>query len=124
MSQRRTRQKDAVLEVLGRAEAPLAPPEILSQARKIVPTIGLATVYRILKRLLDDGTVTVVQLPGEPPLYELAGKGHHHFFRCRQCGSMYEVGGCNELLRRLVPRGFRLEEHEVYLLGKCASCAK
>jgi len=73
---------------------------------------------------LKKEVVATVQLPGEVPRYELAGKGHHHFFRCRQCGSMYAVGGCTDLIEGLVPQGFRLEDHEVFLFGTCSSCAR
>ncbi|MCE5278203.1 MAG: transcriptional repressor [Planctomycetaceae bacterium] len=122
MSERQTRQKAAVLEVLRRTAVPLAPPQLLLKAQELVPTIGQATVYRILKALQDKAVISSVQLPGEPPLYELAGKSHHHFFRCRRCGFMYEVEGCAELVKRLVPRGFKLEDHEVFLFGTCSSC--
>ncbi|MCE5326554.1 MAG: transcriptional repressor [Planctomycetaceae bacterium] len=124
MSERNTRQKAAVLEVLSQAAVPLAPPQLLARAQELVATIGQATVYRVLKALQEKGTICTVQLPGEPPLYELAGKRHHHFFRCRRCGFMYEVQGCAELVKRLVPRGFKLEDHEVFLFGTCTSCIK
>jgi Fur family ferric uptake transcriptional regulator len=122
MPERNTRQKAAVVDVLARAATPLSARQILTRAQRSVPSIGQATVYRILKSLLDKGTVATVQLPGEVPLYERAGKSHHHFFRCRKCGFMYEVKGCAELLKGLVPRGFRLEDHELFLFGTCSSC--
>jgi Fur family ferric uptake transcriptional regulator len=124
MSERNTRQKAAVLEVLEGAQAPLAAPQILTKAQRRVPSIGQATVYRILKALLEKQAVATVQLPGEVPLYELAGKSHHHYFRCRRCGFMYEVNGCTDLLKGLVPRGFRLEDHELFLFGTCSSCTR
>jgi len=122
MSERNTRQKAAVMEVLEGFPTPLAAAQILARARQIVPTISLATVYRILKGLLEKEAIAVVQLPGEVPLYEPGGKSHHHYFRCRQCGFMYEVSGCMKLLKGLVPRGFKLEDHELFLFGTCSSC--
>jgi Fur family ferric uptake transcriptional regulator len=124
MAERRTRQKIAVLTVLDEAQAPLSPAQIQTRAQHYVPTIGQATVYRILKSLLEREAISTVQLPGESPLYEMAGKRHHHFFRCRGCEQMYEVVGCDTLLKRLVPPGFALEAHEVYLLGLCAECRR
>jgi Fur family ferric uptake transcriptional regulator len=124
MSERNTRQKAAVLEVLEKSQTPLAPPQILAKAQELAPTISQATVYRILKVLLEKKVIATVQLPGEVPLYELAGKSHHHYFRCRQCGFMYEVNGCTDMLKDLVPRGFRLEGHELFLFGTCSTCAR
>jgi Fur family ferric uptake transcriptional regulator len=124
MPERNTRQKGAVLEVLEKTRHPLAPPEILARAQELAPTVSLATVYRILKSLQKKDVIAIVQLPGEAPLYEMAGKSHHHFFRCRQCGLMYEVNRCTDTLKNLVPRGFRLEGHELFLFGTCSSCTK
>jgi Fur family ferric uptake transcriptional regulator len=124
MSERNTRQKAAVLEVLKDARTPLAPPQILVKAQELVPTISQATIYRIIKSLLEKSVIATVQLPGEVPLYELAGKSHHHYFRCRRCGFMYEVNGCTDMLKDLVPRGFRLEDHELFLFGTCSTCTR
>ncbi|MBS3821239.1 MAG: transcriptional repressor [Planctomycetes bacterium] len=122
MTERNTRQKTAVATVLAEARTPLTPRDIQVRARTIVATISQATVYRILKGLLEKQDVTTVQLPGEPPLYEQAGKTHHHFFRCRRCKQMYEVQGCDNLIDRLVPKGFTLEDHDVFLFGLCRTC--
>ena len=124
MSERNTRQKDAIMAVFEAARTPLAPPAILAKARQTLPSISQATVYRILKVLLEKEVIATVQLPGEIPLYELAGRSHHHYFRCRQCGFMYEVRGCTALLTGLVPPGFQLENHELFLFGICSSCAE
>jgi Fur family ferric uptake transcriptional regulator len=123
MAERNTRQKAAVARVLDEARTPLTPRDIRSRARKIVPTISQATVYRILKSLLARNDVTTVELPGEPPLYEQTGKKHHHFFRCRRCEQMFEVDGCDSLIDHLVPQGFTLEDHDVFLFGLCAACS-
>lgn len=123
MAERNTVQKQAVLDVLSEATVPLTVGQILHRARQRVASISQATVYRIVKRLLEKQAISTVELPNAPPLYELAGKGHHHFFRCRKCRKMFEVDGCENLLGRLVPDGFRLEDHEVYLSGLCSGCS-
>ncbi len=122
MAERNTRQKQAVLGALKESSTPLGVADILSIAREAVPTLSQATVYRILNRLLKKRKIVTVQLPGEAPLYEPAGRGHHHFFRCRRCQSMYEVAGCDELLGRLTPSNFTLEGHDLFLYGLCDSC--
>lgn len=83
----------------------------------------MATVYRTLNSLLEEGFVAAVELPGEPARYEVAGKPHHHHFHCRRCDQVFEVPGCPGNLRSVVPDGFRLESHEVVLYGSCAECA-
>jgi len=122
MAERNTRQKRAIQAVLATAEAPLSVRDILLAARRDVPSLSQGTVYRVLKALTAKGRVAIVQLPGEVPLYEVAGKSHHHFFRCRKCDHMYEIEGCSKVLRHLVPDEFQLEDHEIFLFGLCPVC--
>jgi Fur family transcriptional regulator, ferric uptake regulator len=84
--------------------------------------LGVATVYRSIAALLDEGWVASVELPGEPPRYERAGKEHHHHFRCTSCARVFDVAGCSDDLRDLVPRDFRLLGHVVTLYGVCGAC--
>jgi len=89
-----------------------------------VRALGMATVYRNLKRLVADGTVRVITLPGENGRYEIGQAAHHHHFQCTTCRRVYDVPGCPGDLRRLAPRGFRVEHHDVTLYGRCSDCGK
>ncbi len=120
---RQTQQRDAIRDVFLREDRPLAPLEILAAAQESVPRLGLATVYRNLKRLLAEGWLTEVQLPGEPSRYERAGKHHHHHFQCRGCQRVFEVDGCPKGLDEHAPPGFRVERHELLFVGLCRECA-
>ena len=124
MSQRNTVQKTAIHDVLESASTPLGVEQILRRGQQAVPSLSQATVYRILRQWLERGEIATVQLPGQTPLYELSGKGHHHFFRCRRCERMYEVSGCEGLVEQLVPRGFSMEDHDLFLYGLCAACRR
>src|SRR5438045_8408399 len=118
--QRSTRQRDAVKEVIQTAMRPLSPREVLDAARAIVPALGMGTVYRNLKLLVADGAIEVITLPGESPRYELSESAHHHHFQCTTCRRVYDVPGCPGNLRRLAPRGFTVEHHDVTLYGRCS----
>ncbi len=121
--QRDTRQRKAIRSALTEAGHPLSPKGLLEAARQEVEGLGIATVYRNLKILQDDGWVEPVELPGEPPRYEVAGKGHHHHFHCRSCDRVYEVDGCPGNVKSITPHGFQVEDHEVVLYGLCRRCA-
>ena len=95
---------------------------MLPAAQSYAPGLGIATVYRNLKALVEEGWLESVSLPGESPRYEIAGKRHHHHFRCRTCERVFEINGCYTNLLQLTPRGFRLEGHEVVLYGLCGAC--
>ena len=122
--QRNTVQRDALRAAFERADRPLSPGEALAAARRDAPGLGIATVYRNIRALVDEGWLAAVPLPGAPNRYEVADKHHHHHFRCRVCDRVYEVDACPPDLRTLVPRGFRLEDHDITLVGCCADCAR
>ena len=120
--ERATRQRDAIKSVIQAAKRPLSPAEVLEGARAGVPALGMATVYRNLKLLVADGIVQVITLPGESPRYEMRESAHHHHFQCTTCRRVYDVPGCPGNLRRLAPRGFRVDHHDVTLYGRCSDC--
>lgn len=120
---RSTRQKRAIGAVLLNHRSPLTAAEIRRHALKEVPSLGIATVYRSLKSLAADGQVVSVEIPGEPPRYERADKGHHHHFLCRECGEVFELEKCLDGIRKMAPKNFRVDDHEIILYGACAGCA-
>ena len=123
MAERKTQQRDAIRQVLEAADRPLSPQEVLKSAKRRSPGLGIATVYRALKTLSDEGFLVPVDLPGEASRFELAGKKHHHHFHCRDCGRAFDLEGCVPTVQKLAPKGFRVEDHEVVLYGLCAACA-
>lgn len=121
-NERSTRQRQAILSAISAAGRPLLPAEILDIAQVDVPGIGIATVYRNLKSLHEEGVLLVVNLPGENARYELRDQPHHHHFQCRACGRVFDIPGCPGSLEGLAPAGFITDAHELTLYGKCADC--
>ena len=123
--ERSTRQRTAIRAVIDAAGRPLTPQEVLEGAREHVTAIGIATVYRNLKLLLDESAIQVVSLPGENPRYESAhpAHDHHHHFHCRTCDRVFDVPGCPGSMENLAPGGFVVERHELTLYGTCADCS-
>lgn len=121
--QRMTRQRRAILEAFRTSARPLSPQEITDLATKEVPGLNLATVYRNLRAMVDAGTVTVIELLGQPARYELPGLEHHHHFHCERCDRVFDLEDCPGTLEGLVPTGFVVAHHEIQLTGVCADCA-
>ena len=120
--QRDTRQRRAIRRAFERAARPLSPDEVLEQARRLVPSLGRATVYRNVKSLQVEGWLSEVDIPGGGLRYELAERPPHHYFLCRICKQAFDVPGCPECVETLGPPGFEAEGHEVTLHGRCADC--
>jgi len=121
---RRTRQRLAIVEAIEKASGPVMPQEILRVAAANVASMNLSTVYRTLSRMVAEGVIVPVQLPGEPVRYERreAADTHHHHFRCTSCDSVYDLAGCVAGLKSLLPRGFKMIRHDITLYGTCRKC--
>lgn len=98
--------------------------EIHDRAGNILPRLGIATVYRTVRALREEGELSVVELPGEDPRYEPAGRGHHHHFRCLSCEQTFDLGGCPVGIPdgTVLPGGFTVSDHSLTLYGTCVDC--
>lgn len=124
MTPRHTRQRAAIAAAIARAPGPLGVQQLLAEAQRELPALGVATVYRTVRLLQEQGEVREVLIDGEAR-YESAHLGHHHHFACRRCGRVFDLEHCPLHLRHDDPalRGFRVEAHELTLYGLCPACA-
>jgi Fur family ferric uptake transcriptional regulator len=120
---RDTRQRQAIYKAMVNAGRPLAVNELFHLAKNEINSLGIATVYRNVKALQMEKRIIQVDLPGQPPRWELAPENHHHHFLCRSCNKLFEVYDCPKDLQRLLPKGYTLEEHDILLRGQCNSCS-
>ena len=121
--ERNTRQRAAIRDAIAQASRPLLPQEVLGAAQQQAPGLGIATVYRNLKALVEEGELRPVNLPGENPRFELVGHHHHHHFQCRACLRVFDVHACPGDLSAMAPQGFTVEDHDLTLYGRCRDCA-
>ena len=119
---RHTPQLRAVYDAFFRQDRPLSPTEVLELSRAEVPALSLATVYRLIKKLLAQHKLVAVGLPNQAPRYEVAGKAHHHHFLCLRCDRIYELHACLSEIQNLAPAGFSVQQHDVLLQGLCQTC--
>lgn len=125
LGQRQTPQRDAILRVIESASGPLSVPEIHALSQKTMPKLGIATIYRTLKLLLDAEQIQSVILPSGEARYERAGMGHHDHFQCRKCQHVFDLDICPSGLHNgmTLPGGFVVEDHEMTVYGLCADCS-
>ena len=120
---RGTRQRRAIRSAFLGTDRPLDPTEVLVLAVAGHSGLGIATVYRKIKALLEEGWLTAVELAGEVTQNELAGKEHHHHFRWRTRGKVFEMNACLPNVQKLAPQGFQVSGHDLLLYGACRGCA-
>jgi Fur family ferric uptake transcriptional regulator len=120
---RRTEQREAIVEALRGSERAVTAQELHNQ----LDGVGLATVYRNLQRLADDGDADTLRRDNGELAFLLCGGGHHHHLTCRECGRVEEVRDCalDDWARGVARRhGFTQVEHSAELVGLCAACAR
>ena len=123
---RNTWQREAVRDALGSSEGFMSAQLLHSRLRAKGSAIGLATVYRALADLADEGEADSLQQEGES-LYRACTPGqHHHHLICRKCGLTVEIeADAVELWAQSVAaeHGFTDPNHVVDVFGLCARCS-
>jgi len=120
--ERSTRQRRTIQGIFERADRPLSSVEVHAAAQGSGAGVSLATVYRSIRALLDDGLLSIVDVPGGSAFYEVTGKDHHHHFSCLRCRRVFELEGCVSADSLVLPRGFRAVSHDLTVFGTCRSC--
>ena len=122
---RSTRQRAIVLaELLGEPDDVTAQ-QLHERLRGRGERLGLATVYRTLGLLADEGVVDVLShRPGEL-CYRRCAEGHHHHLVCSGCHRVVELSECelDPWLERVSSQhGFVATGHRLEVAGLCAGC--
>jgi Fur family transcriptional regulator, ferric uptake regulator len=118
----------AVVETLGTQDCAVTATEIHAGLRAGGREVGIASVYRILDLLVEQGLVQKIDLGGGRAHYEAAHRGHqhHHHLVCTECGRVDPFAD-DELERALerieTQTGYRVATHDVLLRGACDDCA-
>ncbi len=125
--QRRTRQRAAVDEVLDQVDDFVSAQELYQMLRERGSQVGLATVYRALQSMADDGRVDVLRSDaGEAVYRRCEQEDHHHHLVCRSCGAAVEISRpAVEAWAEDVARahGYVDVTHTVEIFGLCPRCA-
>jgi Fur family ferric uptake transcriptional regulator len=121
---RNTKQREEVWHALERNPGFVSAQELHQALRGVGSTIGLATVYRTLNSLADEGTVDALTREGES-LYRACSPGHHHHIMCRECGVTQEIEATAvEAWAKQVAteHGYADPQHIVDIFGTCGAC--
>jgi Fur family ferric uptake transcriptional regulator len=124
---RTTAQRTALLGVIRAQRGAFSALDLFDGARAQAPRLGLATVYRTLDRLEQEGVLRRLGgSAGSADRFVVCDPSHHHHHLiCTGCGSVEETELCaappaGELKRR---HGFVATSHQADVYGLCRSCA-
>ncbi len=124
---RLTRQRKVILDVLEHTTGVhLSAEDIYHEVKKIMPEIGLATVYRSLELFARLDILHKNSFDEGKYRYELREENRHfhHHFICLSCNGIIEVK--EDLLQQLEAdmesKGFKVVDHSLNLYGYCPNC--
>ena len=121
---RRTKQKEAILEVLRDTTSHPTADWVYNEVRKEIPNISLGTVYRNLRLLCESGEILELDLCGTLARFDARQDNHYHF-RCEKCGRVFDVDlpVDEEIDRRAALKtGFEVSFHRLEFRGVCKNC--
>ena len=98
--------------------------EIFLRAKQAKPDISMATVYNCLDALVKCDLVKQVNLNRAPTRYCPNMDDHAHF-QCEECGGItdFENKAKPKAAGFRVPRGFKVRQVEMSIIGVCPDCA-
>ena len=119
-----TKQRQAVLQVIREAEGHLAANEVFDGARRLLPGISFATVYKSLRYLKQEGLIGEVRFGTDATRYDRTLQRHDHAI-CNACGKLIDLD--LPIPDDLLKKGerlskFKAESIEVVLRGLCPQC--
>lgn len=117
---RGTRQRAAIRRAFSEAARPLSPKEILTLATRDVPSLGIATVYRNLRAMLEAGDLIAVPVPGQPDRYHPPVDPLPPLLRCSRCEKVVFLPLPERPPTLAVPAGFAVDRIDTFAHGHCA----
>jgi Fur family ferric uptake transcriptional regulator/Fur family peroxide stress response transcriptional regulator len=123
MNRRTTRQKQKILSVISGEGVHMTADEVYAAVKKEDPEIGLATVYRNLNLMCDEGVIQKVNSEG-CSFYDGNPAPHDHFV-CERCGTVMDAPAeyDRNLDKEIEERaGVRVSRHSVIYRGICKAC--
>jgi Fur family transcriptional regulator, ferric uptake regulator len=123
-----TAQRLAVLNVVAKEENKhLSATEIYEALQEEHQGIGIATVYKTLRMLEQEGLLSKIELLDKTAHYEINDGAIHGHLICSKCGKIIEIRGSRarrslELLQG--DSNFAIQQGSVNLYGICEDCLR
>ncbi|MCL2212955.1 MAG: transcriptional repressor [Oscillospiraceae bacterium] len=120
-----SQKREAILKKLRSTKSHPSAEWIYNELKAEYPGIGIATVYRNLKKFREDGTIQSVATVGGHERYDADISNHIHFI-CDTCGEVSDVDFEQKHIKlesHLQQKGYSVAICTTNLRGKCNKCA-
>ena len=124
---RQSKKRDAMLALLRGTDRHPSAEQVYRALKPDYPSLSLATVYRNLSQLCEQGLALRVGTVNGQERYDGQTRPHSHFI-CNRCGAIIDLPqqspGQDWLDAASVQYGFRAEDCEFIVRGLCRGCLK
>jgi len=86
-----------------------------------IPTLSRTTVYNTLNLFVERDLVSLITIAENEMRYDADTSMHGHF-RCRHCGTIYDLRLKDSALEFENLDNFRVDASHLYFKGLCANC--
>ena len=120
-----TPQREMIIKILAHSNTHMAAEEIFEALQTRTKALNIATVYRTLDLLVEEGLACRNDLGSGYVIYAIMRHGPHIHLVCRQCGQVTEaeyplIAPLGEQLQERY--GFLPDLQHVSIAGLCAEC--
>ena len=129
---RYSKQREVIIKLLkNRTDHPTAD-MLYMDLKKELPDIGIATVYRNLSDLYQEGEILKIKPEnGGPDRYDGNIEPHIHF-ECEKCGNVYDIfpedklySSLNDNMKKLAKLIYaQITDSNIKIRGICENCKK
>lgn len=127
---KRTKNREAILNIIYSAEKPLSATDILEKLSDQGLNPNKTTVYRKLEVLKNEHLVREVMIDSSTTFYERRDMHHHHHLICINCKRVTDFHPEKELessIRKAEEQlskkeGFKTIQHSFEFFGYCKNC--
>lgn len=121
-----SRQRELILKTLKENCIHPTAEQLYELIRREEPTVSLATVYRNLNLLAENGMVKKIEGLDGTAHFDHQTFDHYHFI-CTKCNRVFDIPCdiAHDLAQDVESRtGFRIASYDVSFRGTCKSCQK
>ena len=117
-----TPQRLAIVEELD-GHVHMSIEELYEAIKKKFPSISLATVYKNINAMMEQGFIQEVKVPGQKSKYELTKAPHSHVV-CESCGKVEDIDlDLEKVTHRAANMShYEIKEKALVLTGICPAC--
>lgn len=118
-----TKLNQNILNMIQSSDGHLTAEQAFLLAKKKKIDVSMASIYRILGKLSEDGYIKRISVSGMPDVFDKTLEEHEHLV-CYKCGIVEDIH-INDLKKILSKQvGFDVKEYDLNIKYLCKHCRK